>query len=149
MSAPIQSNNGTSHQRCHYRHDDEAGKKALGNDSALEPDINNDQFHQPPRVHERANAERLPVRNASGPGRQPAGSPLPNNRGGENSAADQPEKARVEQTNFSLKAGIGKVERQKQGNGQRLNPIANVAGDDRREASRPPSRKPPEPRADR
>ena len=39
------------HERRDNRHDDERGEKSFRNNAALESDIDDDQLHQPARIH--------------------------------------------------------------------------------------------------
>src|SRR5438876_7538459 len=48
-----------SHECRDNSHDDQHGEKPFGDDTALEPDVDDDEFHQSAGIHQRADSERL------------------------------------------------------------------------------------------
>jgi hypothetical protein len=120
---------GGRHQRGQDGHDHEGGEEGVGNDAALEADVDDDQFHQSARVHQGADAEGVALGQAGGAGSQPAGASLAGDGRQHHQSGHQPEPGRIQEADPGVEAGVGEEQREQQGDGQRLDPGDQAVGD--------------------
>ena len=118
------------HQGCDNRHDDERSKKSFRNNAALEADIDDDQLHQPARIHQRANAERFAIWNAGGARGQPTRNTFAHHSRDQNGATHQPEETGIQQSNLRVQTRVGEEKREQQRHGERLDPPDEITNHD-------------------
>jgi hypothetical protein len=71
---------GRRHEGGNHSHDHQRREKSLGNHPALQANIDNDQLHQPARVHQRPYAKCLAIANSGHPRREPTANSFAENR---------------------------------------------------------------------
>ena len=121
---------GGGHEGGDDGHEDEDGEETFGNESALEADVDDDEFHEAAGVHEQANAKGFTDGKACGARGESAGDAFAEDCGAEDKAADEPEEGRVKQADFRVEAGVGEEEGQKEGDGEGLDAGDEIAGHD-------------------